>query len=295
MKKLKAFWYILKRSLLDPLYYKELLSTSFGFSYKYLWTLLTFLVVASLIPLIGLYISNRPQIPESLRGIRSTLISLYPDELELRISNGKLYTNVDEPYEIPVPSEWGDLGKQNLAVIDTQATVEDYPDTDAFVLATRNAIVYPDRGSNNESLTTRVFYFREITRSVYVDKDLYNRIFIQLDPYIEKAPMLIDWVVLIGALTLPFLGGLVWSTGVLLGLLFNSFFIFIIARILKFQFTYGQMYRLGMHGITWSLLTQVLLTITKQEIPHASSVVFFMWMGVVFMSLKEKHINRVIA
>lgn len=293
MKKLKAFWYILKRSLLDPLYYKELLSTSFGFSYKYLWTLLTFLVVTSLIPLIGLYISNRPQIPETLRGIRSTLISLYPDELELRISNGKLYTNVDEPYIIPVPSKWGDLGKQNLAVIDTQATVEDYPDTDAFVLATRNAIVYPDRGSNNESMTTttRVFYFREITRSVYVDKDTYNRIFIQLDPYIEKAPIIIDWVVFIGALTLPLLGGLVWSTGVLLGLLFNSFFIFIIARILKFRLTYGQTYRLGMHGITWSLLTQALLTLTKQDMPHAPSLVFFLWMSVVFMSLRQHKAN----
>lgn len=288
MKKIKAFWYIFKRSLLDPLYYKELLTATFGFSYKYLVMLLTTLVIVGLIPLIGMYIANRSQIPSKLQEVRSAISSLYPNELELRISNGKLYTNVEEPYAIPIPKEWGDLGKKNLILFDTSATVEDYPDTDAFVLATRNALVYPDRGSNAETLTTRVFYLREITRSVYLDKDRYEDILAQLDPYMQKAPMVIDWVVIISVLIAPVMGGLLWSTGVLLGLIFSTFFLYVLAKLLRFHFTYGQTYRLAMHGITWSLITESLLTATKQNIPYATSVVFFLWMAVVFMSLKEK-------
>ncbi len=288
MKKIKAFWYIFKRSLLDPLYYKELLTATFGFSYKYLVMLLTTLVIIGLIPLIGMYIANRSQIPSKLQEVRTAISSLYPDELELRVSNGKLYTNVEEPYAIPIPKEWGDLGKKNLILFDTSATVEDYPDTDAFVLATRNALVYPDRGSNAEILTTRVFYLREITRSVYLDKDRYEDVLAQLDPYMQKAPMVIDWVVIISILIAPAMGGLLWSAGVLFGLIFSTFFLYVLAKLLRFQYTYGQTYRLAMHGITWSLITESLLTATKQDIPYATSVVFFLWMAVVFMSLKEK-------
>lgn len=287
MKKLKAFWYILRRSLLDPLYYKELLSVSFGFSYKYIWMLLTCLVVVGLIPIAGSYISYRSQIPSKLQEIKTTVLSLYPNELELRISNGKLYTNVDEPYAIPIPKSWGDMGKESLLVIDTSATVEDYPDTNAFMLATRNALVYPDRGSNAESYSTRVFYFREIPRSIYMDKDRYETILYQLDPYIQKAPLIIDWVVAIFVIIAPWFGGLMWSVVVLIGLIFNTFFLYLTARILRLSYSYGQLYRLAMHGVTWSLLTQLLLTITKQEIPYASSVVFFLWMGVVFMTLRQ--------
>ncbi len=287
MKKLKAFWYILRRSLLDPLYYKELLSVSFGFSYKYIWMLLTSLVVVGLIPIAGSYISYRSQIPSKLQEIKTTVLSLYPNELELRISNGKLYTNVDEPYAIPIPKSWGDMGKESLLVIDTSATVEDYPDTNAFMLATRNALVYPDRGSNVESYSTRVFYFREIPRSIYMDKDRYETILYQLDPYIQKAPLIIDWVVAIFVIIAPWFGGFMWSVAVLLGLIFNTFFLYLTARILRLSYSYGQLYRLAMHGVTWSLLTQLLLTITKQEIPYASSVVFFLWMGVVFMTLRQ--------
>lgn len=295
MKKLKAFWYILRRSLLDPLYYKELLSVSFGFSYKYIWMLLTCLVVVGLIPIAGSYISYRSQIPSKLQEIKTTVLSLYPNELELRISNGKLYTNVDEPYAIPIPKSWGDMGKESLLVIDTSATVEDYPDTNAFMLATRNALVYPDRGSNAESYSTRVFYFREIPRSIYMDKDRYETILYQLDPYIQKAPLIIDWVVAIIVIIAPWFGGLMWSVVVLIGLIFNTFFLYLTARILRLSYSYGQLYRLAMHGVTWSLLTQLLLTITKQEIPYASSVVFFLWMGVVFLSLKEKDIDLKVA
>lgn len=295
MKKLKAFWYILRRSLLDPLYYKELLSVSFGFSYKYIWMLLTCLVVVGLIPIAGSYISYRSQIPSKLQEIKTTVLSIYPNELELRISNGKLYTNVDEPYAIPIPKSWGDMGKESLLVIDTSATVEDYPDTNAFMLATRNALVYPDRGSNAESYSTRVFYFREIPRSIYMDKDRYETILYQLDPYIQKAPVIIDWVVAIFVIIAPWFGGFMWSAAVLLGLIFNTFFLYLTARILRLSYSYGQLYRLAMHGVTWSLLTQLLLTITKQEIPYASSVVFFLWMGVVFLSLKEKDIDLKVA
>lgn len=295
MKKLKAFWYILRRSLLDPLYYKELLSVSYGFSYKYIWMLLTCLVVVGLIPITGSYISYRSQIPSKLQEIKTTVLLLYPNELELRISNGKLYTNVDEPYAIPFPKSWGDMGKESLLVLDTSATVEDYPDTNAFMLATRNALVYPDRGSNAESYSTRVFYFREIPRSIYMDKDRFESILYQLDPYIQKAPLIIDWVVAIFVIIAPWFGGLMWSVGVLLGLIFNTFFLYLTARILRLSYSYGQLYRLAMHGVTWSLLTQLLLTFTKQEIPYASSVVFFLWMGVVFFSLKEKDIDLRVA
>lgn len=285
MKKLTAFWYILKRSLLDPTYYHELAKVKFMFSYKYLWLLLTFLMLIRTVQFGVEYSVFRPKLPAMIQSVKKEIYAFYPQGLELRISNGKLYTNVEEPYVIDAPKSWGDFGQKHLIVIDTSATVEDYPSYNTFVLATRNAAVYPEQ--RNGRTSTQIYYFNQIKRSVYVDRDTYVRMLTQLEPYVKKIPFIVDVVVGVVLVLMPLFGGLFWASGILLGLVFKTAIVWLLAKVVRAQYGYRSLFKMGMHGSTWMIIVTLIMDITKQQIPFAANAIFFVWMGVVLWSLEQ--------
>jgi len=107
MKKLNTFWQTFQKSLLDFAYYKDIAKASFWFSFKYLFLLLICLSLVKSVQLGVLYSSVRKNIPSYISIGQKELSALYPKELELRISNGNLYTNVQEPYTMEFPKVFG--------------------------------------------------------------------------------------------------------------------------------------------------------------------------------------------
>ena len=289
MKKLNTFWNSFQKSLLDVGYYKEIAKASYWFSFKYLLFLLICLSLIRSVQLGISYSSIRKNIPSYISTGMKELKNVYPKELELRISNGKLYTNVQEPYTIEFPKILGDVESKHLIVIDTKGSADDYPKYNSIILATRQAVVFPDKQQGN-NVTTKLYYFSDLKRSLYIDHAVYSKIIDTLNPIAAKLPKLIDIVVIVSVILFPLVGGLFWQSGVMFGLVFLTIGIWIINKIANTSYGYKALYRLGMHGITWSILFSFLLDITHQKVNYAYEFIYIAWMTFVLVKNKQPKI-----
>lgn len=289
--KLSTFWTTFQRSLLDFGYYKDVAKASFWFSYKYILLLLICLSVIRSAQLGFLYTTARNKIPSYIATGKRELINVYPKELELRISNGRLYTNVSEPYIIEIPKVFGEVQDRHLIVIDTSASPTAYKSYNTYVLATRDVVVYPNRQRNGGAETTQMYFFSDLKRSMYMDYSGYVKIINQLNPIIAKLPKLIDIVVTVCIFLLPFLGGLLWTSSVLFGLLFLTIFTWIIGKIVGSQYGYKALFRLGIHASTWPILFSFLLDITNQKVDYLYNIIFIGWMTFIIVKNKVKKVS----
>jgi hypothetical protein len=287
MKKLKTFWHSFQKSLLDFAYYKDIAKVSFWFSFKYLLFLLICLSLIRSVQLGVVYSLARKNIPSYLSIAKKELAAFYPKELELRISNGKLYTNVQEPYTIEFPKVFGDVEGKHLIVIDTKASPTAYKTYNTIVLATREVLIYPDRQRANTT-TTQMYFFSDLKKSIYIDQTEYLKLVASLNPYIEKLPKFIDMAVVIGLLLLPLVGGFFWTSGTLFGLLFLTLIIWIVGKLMKSSYGYKTLFRMGIHGSTWSILFTFLLDITNQRLAFLYNLIFIVWMIIVLVKNKEE-------
>ena len=285
MKKLNTFWQSFQKSLLDFSYYKDVAKASFWFSFKYLFFLLACLSLVKSVQLGILYSSMKKNIPSYISIGQKELLNLYPKKLELNISNGKLYTNVQEPYIIEFPKILGDMGIKHMVVIDTKGTADNYPKYNTMVLATKQALVFPDSQQGNKT-STQLYYYSDLKKSVYMDYSEYSKMVQSLNPLIARLPRLINIAVIVWLFLLPFIGGFTWLASILFGLLFLTVGTWLIEKIVKTSYGYKTLFRMGMHGITWSILFTFLLEITHQQMSYLYDLIFFLWM--VFVLLKNR-------
>jgi len=290
MKKLNTFWNTFQRSLLDPSYYKELAKVSFWFSFKYLFFLLACLSLIKSVQLGISFSTFRKNIPSFVTVGMKEMKAIYPKELELRISNGKLYTNVQEPYTIEFPKALGDMEGKHLAVIDTKGSADNYPKYNAIFLATRQALVFPDSQNGRES--TQLYYFSELKRSLYIDYAQYTKIVKEIEPFAKKVPQFIDRFVAIGLLILPLLGGLFWAQSTLFGIVFLTLIVLVIDKIMKTNYGYKSLFLMGIHGATWSILFTFLMEMTNIKLGFVFNAIFIAWM--TFVLVKNREIKLVV-
>ncbi len=290
MKKLTTFWYSFQKSLLDPQYYRDIARASFRFSFKYLFLLLVCLSLVRSVQLGYRYSKVHNKIPSYIATGKSILLQLYPKELELRISNGKLYTNVVEPYVINFPPQFGDMGVKHFIVIDTNGVADNYPKYNTLVLATRQALVYPDQQQGNKT-TTQMYYFSDMKQSVYIDYSIYTKMVQSLNPFVAKLPHLIALIVVGSLVIFPIVGGFFWLLGVLFGLLLLTLFTWLMAKIFKVSYTYKTLYRLGMHAVTWSILFSFILDMTHVQVPSLYNLIFVVWMGFILFMIRKEQIT----
>jgi len=236
-----------------------------------------------------MYTTVRKNIPTYIERGKKELIALYPKELELRISNGNLYTNVKEPYSIEFPSFMGDMGGKHLAVIDTKGSADNYPKYSTMVLATKQTLVFPSKEQGTKT-STQIYYFSDLKRSVYMDHTAYMNIVQSLNPLLAKLPRIIDIAVLVCLILLPFLGALLWTSSTLFGLFFLTVIVWMIEKIIKTSYGFKTLFRMGIHGVTWSILFSFLMDITNQKANFLFSLIFIVWMTVVLIKNRDQKI-----
>ena len=289
MQKLKTFWYSFQKSLLDFTYYKDIAKASYWFSFKYLLFLLICLSLIRSVQCGLFYTSIRKNIPSYITTGKKELLKLYPKELELRISNGKLYTNVQEPYMIDFPKILGDMQGKHMIVIDTKGSADNYLKYNSVILATRQVLVFPGKQQGNKT-TTQLYYFSDLKRSLYIDYSEYSKIVQSLNPFIAKLPKLIDVTAVAGLFLFPLVGGLFWTFATLFGLIFLTLFVWLIEKIMKTSYGYKTLFRMGMHGVTWAILFSFLLDITNQSVSYLYNLIFIAWMTFVIVKNREQKI-----
>jgi len=287
MNSLKTFFYSFKKSLFELEYYNDIEKDSFWFSFKYLWFLIFILTIIKVLSFGGQYLKNRRWIQPEVNKFMITTENLYPDELKLQIKNGRLSTNVREPYLFDFKQKIKPTEK-HILVIDTQGTIENYPNYNSYILATKNAVVYPSKSSSNRVEETSVFYFRNLKKDFTLNKNIYNNFLNVIRPYSNKALYFLDYFVIIFLFFFFIFGSFFWTTGIMFGLVFLTFFVWIINLIFKKGLSYSSLYKIGMHAVTWPILISEISHYLKSPYPTFYSLIFFIWMMLILFSTKKK-------
>lgn len=288
MNPLKTFFYSFTRSLFEPKYYKDVAKSNFWFSFKYLWFLLFILTLIKGFTLGGQYLKSRPQIQPEVNKFVTYAENFYPKALELKIKKGQLSTNVQEPYIFDLEKTKLQTGQKHFLIIDTKGSIENYPNYNSYILATKNAVVYPSKSENNRIGETSVFYFRNLKQNFTLNKNIYNNFLNVIRPYSNKVLFFVDYFALMFLFLFLIFGSLFWTGGVMFGLVFLTFFVWILNLIFKKQFSYGSLFRMGMHAVTWPILVNELLGYVKFPFPKFYSLIFLVWMLIVLFSQGKK-------
>lgn len=294
MQKIQIFITTLKRSLFDRSYYSDVVKANFWFSYKYLLLLMT-LITAIQVGIAGYQIGqNFPLIKPWLNEIKQAAQIFYPSELEIKVKDGLLTTNVEEPYYIKLPKIKGleQFEGIRLIAIDTKGSIDEYIKYRSAVLVTNRAIIYPDRDSNGVN-SYKVSYLNNLPKNFVLNKKIYDSVIQKINPYWDKIP---EYLLILGVSVLilaPFIGGLFAVSGQLVYLLIMTVLILIITKIMKKTFTYGILYRMGMHAISLSIISQFLLELFSIQIPLLYTCVYIVWMILVLQKMQNQEVAKI--
>lgn len=292
MSKLKTFFRTLRKSLTSFPYYKEILKAKFSFSFKYLYFLLYLINLVLGIWFAVAIVFLMPLVPNFLAQVKDVAYKSYPSELVVTIDNGKVKTNVKEPYFIDFPKEFrnvGGLENFRLVTIDTKAQVGDYPKYNTVVLVTGDSVVYPDSSSGSRATGTyKVVPLSQAGsagQKMVIDKAGYDKVVTSLLPYLNYVKPLM-WVgVFLSIFLLPFLGASMAMIGKLVYLLITSLIVLLVIKIMKKTYSYSQIYRISMHGLTLPILISFVLGLFGINIQFLYTIVFTIFMIMVFAKM----------
>ena len=270
---LKTFFYSLKKSLFEPKYYQDVAKAKFWFSFKYLWFLLFILVFIRSFSLGGQYLKSRPKIQPQVNKLLAYAENFYPKGLELKIKKGQLSTNAKEPYIFDLVKNQWPANQRHLLIIDTRGSIENYPGYNSFILATKNAVVYPSKSTNNRVEETSVFYFSNVKQDLTLNKNIY-------DSFLNVIVLAFLFLFLI-------FGSLFGAVGTMFGLLFLTLFVWIVNLIFKRQYSYGSLYKMGMHAVTWPILIIEVAKYLKLPFPGLYVLIFLVWMLIILFYEKN--------
>lgn len=279
MNLFQTFFYSLKRSLLSPDYYQDILKAKFSFSLKF------FFLVCFLFGLImGAFYSQKAN--QSLKEITKDLENLpdfYPKNLVVSIKNGEVSTNQTEPLFVPLPSfqkpEPSLAQIQNLVVIDTNASIEDIAKYQTVVLVTKNNFVVKTSEYNQELRAYSLKEIKNFTLDEALAKDLWQKI----SQYFKYLPAIVTIAVFLFTISL--------SLSVkFTHLLLFSLIALIFAKILKTSLTYKQVLQINLHAFILPTLVQSLFALFGLADPFIFfySLVLLIFNLVIFASMREK-------
>lgn len=294
MRLLRTFGRTFVKSISDFSYYSDILKSRFSFSLKYL-LFLVFLV--SLVPTLTVGYQMAmvlPKVPNFVSEAQRVLDNLYPKELILTIDNGKIKTNVKEPYYIDFEALTAfntELDSRNkptatghLITIDTKATVTDYPKYNTAILIGSDFVVTPDDRSSTRDLGGyQVFPLSEanMTEKVVIDKKVYDEMVVVIKPYFAYIPGLLYAVIAFTVLLGPVLLAVFTLAWKLFYLLIMSLVLLVVAKLMKKDLEYAEIYRFGMHGLTLPIVISVILGLMGYPIPFVYTGVFLVFMILV--------------
>ena len=234
----------IKNSIYNPNYYSEVIGKQFSYSLKYylvfaLLFALVFTVVATirLIPVVNILSEQATKLPD-----------YFPQELILNIKNGKVTTNVQEPYFIKFPqnfdkndiqSDVADL--ENIAVIDTKDkfNIDTFNSYKTFMLITSDSVVYIDKDK------TSIVSLSDV-KDFTLNRDIIAGFVNKAKPFL----VILYPFIFIFAYIIGFAAVLIK----LAYLLFGALLIWLIAKIRGLKIGYGKSYQTGMHLMTSAII-----------------------------------------
>lgn len=225
----------IKSNIYDPSYYSGLLNESFGSSIKYFFKLS---FVLALLWAIGFGVLVFPKMYSSLGSIGEEIAKAYPSELEVKIKDGVVSTNVSEPYIVPVSGDYAESKYKNIVVIDTKSdfSIDKFESYNTAVMITKNALISKDKNDKitiNQLKNVPDFTINHSKVVYWLNKAI---------PLIKSFSFAVPVLVFIG-IFISYTFGLVY-------LLFAGLLVFILGKIRKLGLSYKKSYQISLHAVT---------------------------------------------
>lgn len=238
------FFKTITNSIYSPEFYKTLPKKSFQSSFGYFFLLILLITTVKAITLINPLVV---QLPGELSSITNSFVNCFPRDLEVKIINGEVKTNVEEPYLIPYCSS-----DKNLVMIDTKNpfSPEKQAELNVSIWVTKDSVFF-----KKNDYETRSYSLKEV-KDLTVNQASVKVLSEKISPYFKfVGPVLLVFVCI--GLYLGYTFRLVY-------LLFIALLIMLISKITKQKFSFGQSYKVSMYAITFGLLAELTLGITHR-------------------------------
>lgn len=289
MRKLKTWFYVLKRSLFDPSYYRDILNVKFSFSVLYLYGLLFFISLFYMLQF-AYWGSFRalPKLPKQISILKTELKKTYPKELTVYVKNGKVSTNVKEPYFLDIPPLKSGLKKESFdhfITIDTHAKVDDYQRYRTLLLITKSSIIHPNERSQSVS-DYAVTSLNKIQGSFVINEKLFDDLVAKATPFIDALPSILTFAIVFSIVVAPFAIAGIWLVGKMYFLVIFSIVVFVFAKFMKKELNYSKSYRLSIHGASLPTVVVFLLGLFNLQFAGLYTLVFIGWMIAVIRKIK---------
>ncbi len=272
MKKIKTFFDTLTKSLTNFNYYKDIEKAKFSFSLKYLYflfyilSLITSIVFASQL---GMFIL--PNAPKYIETFKSEASSFYPKELVITVKNGEVSTNVKEPYKI-----------KNLLTIDTKGNQSDITNDNTPILVTKNSIVTKDNQNSYK------VYPLDTNLNMTIDKKSYDKIISQIMPFLKYVEPGLIVLIILSILVWPFVGAAFSLLAELIYLLIFSSLFFIVAKLLKRDMNFRNVFKLSMHASSLPILLSFIVLSLGIAMPFLlGTAILFVFMILVVNAISS--------
>lgn len=283
MKKIRAYFYSLKKSLISPDYYQDVLKAKFSFSLKFFFfsCFLLSLVLGTI------YSYNAHGLLKEFILKLEDLPQFYPEDLVVEIKNGQVKTNQPEPYFMPLPfsetvKEYP-LPSLNLLVIDTQANIEDITQYQTLALLTSNSLAFR---TSKETQEIRVYPLTRI-QDFTLDQVLVKTLWQKISVYFKYLVPLATLFIFLGLfMAIPF--------SKFIHLLIFSLITLVFARILKTGLSYKKSLQVNLHAFLLPTLVQVIFDIgglRRIPIPFFYSLILLIFNLVILASLRGKKVS----
>lgn len=241
------FLLTIRNSIYSPSFYATIPQKSFGSALGYFLLLSLFLtIIQSISPVWGFLTVGQKEVETFVNQIEEA----YPSELEVKIQNGKVSTNVQEPYFISLPQDKNRTTEDttaNLVVIDTKTpfSITQFNQYKAIAWVTKDSVFL--KSDNNGQI--RTIDLSKVS-DMSIDKAFVVSLFEKFSPWLK----LITPLAILGIL----LGVYLLHTGRLVYLLFLAIVIWVLAKLLKRPLTYSGSYKVGLYAITLGFLIELL-------------------------------------
>lgn len=234
----------IQSSIYSPKFYSTLITKPFKQSFRYFFLLILLLTVIRLITLISPLLIAAPV---QLQGFAQEIIDCYPKDLEVKVTNGQISINGEEPYFISSCE-----GGAYLAVIDTE-TAFSSDKFDQYKVAawiTKTDVVY-----KKSEVETRTYSLAQV-KDFTLNQGLLNALYQQVSPYLKfVGPIL---------LILSFVGLYLAYILRLIHLLLVASLIWLLSRIFKQTPGFRQSYKIGLYAITLGLIIDLVVSLTSR-------------------------------
>lgn len=241
-----SFFKRIKSSVFDPDFYSKVKHQSLGSAFKYFFL---FILLLTTINTVILAYDLGVRAPQEIKNFINRSIASFPADLEVKLRDGQVSTNTQEPYFLPMPKSENEAysGTNNLLVIDTKTpfSATQFEEYKTVFWLTHDSLFYQNRGYDNRSIALKD------VGDMTINKAFSEGLIRKIDP----------WLNLIGP-------GLIFLTfvGMFLGFTFNLIYmlllaglIFFLSIIFKWGLNYSASYKTAIYASTTAFILDFIL------------------------------------